>query len=214
MWTNAGYLRGEHTTALFGSDRLFNITDVEELLRSLGERKFWSSIRPEVLRMLIDNAKGDVLKISRFVFVSEYYDCVKNNFVELAKIWEDPRLALSAFGATLTGLAGDIIQHLGDLSQGSDAQSQATGLVEIAYLSALLCDPYLLPAYRGLASFYLVVGKKDQASGMCRQYDATEKELLQTEDPELYLYREVRYKPLAAATRKEIDRVKAQLGLT
>jgi len=184
------------------------------LLRSLGERKFWSSIRAEVLRMLIDNANGDVLKISRFVFVSEYYDCVKNNFVDLAKIWEDPRLALSAFGATLAGLAGDIIQHLGDLSQGSDAQSQATGLVEIAYLSALLCDPYLLPAYKGLALFYLVVGKKDQAAGVCRQYDATEEILLKTEDPELFLYREVRYKPIAAATRKEIDLLKAQLGLT
>ena len=214
MWTDAGYFRKEHATALFGSDRLFNITDVEELVRSLGERKFWSSIRPEVLRMLIDNANGDVLKISRFVFVSEYYDCVKNNFVELARIWEDPRLALSAFGATLAGLAGDIIQHLGDLSQGSDAQSQATGQVEIAYLSALLCDPYLLPAYKGLASYYMVVGKKDLAAGMCRQYDAIEEKLLQTEDPELFLYREVRYKPLAAATRKEIDQVKAQLGLT
>jgi len=214
MRTGAEHFRGEHTTALFGSDRLFNITDVEELLRSLGERKFWSSIRPEVLRMLIDNAKGDVLKISRFVFVSEYYDCVKNNFVELAKIWEDPRFALSAFGATLVGLAGDIIQHLGDLSQGSDAQSQAIGQVEKAYLSALLCDPYLLPAYKGLASLYLVTGKKDLAAGMCRHYDATEEELLHTQDPELFLYRETRYKPLAAATRKEIDRIKAQLGLT
>jgi hypothetical protein len=213
MWTDAEVFRRELITALFGSDRLFNITDVEELLRSLGERKFWSSIRPEVLRMLIGNANGDVLKISRFVFVSEYYDCVKNNFVELAKIWEDPRLALSAFGATLVGLAGDIIQHLGDLSQGSDAQSQAIGLVEIAYLSALVCDPFLLPAYKGLASFYLVVGKKEQAAAMCRQYDATEEKLLQTEDPEIFLYREVRYKPLAAATRKEVDRLKAQLGL-
>ena len=213
MWKDAERFRGEHTTALFGSDRLFNITDVEELVRSLGERKYWSSIRPEVLRMLIDNARGDILKISRFVFVSEYYDCVKNNFVELAKIWEDPRLALSAFGATLAGLAGDIIQHLGDLSQGSDAQSQATGQVEIAYLSALVCDPYLLPAYRGLAQFYLVTGKKDRAAAMCREYDAVENTLLHTEDPELYLYREVRYKPLAAETRKEVDRVKAQLGL-
>jgi hypothetical protein len=213
MWTDAEDFRGERITALFGSDRLFNITDGGEMLRSLGERKFWSAIRADVLRMLIDNANGDVLKISRFVFVSEYYDCVKNNFVELAKIWDDPRLALSAFGATLAGLAGDIIQHLGDLSQGSDAQSQAIGLVEIAYLSALLCDPFLLPAYKGLASFYLVMGKKDLAAGMCRQYDATEEKLLQTQDPEIFLYREIRYKPIAAATRKEIDLLKAQLGL-
>jgi hypothetical protein len=213
MWTDAEDFRGERTTALFGSDRLFNITDGGEMLRSLGERKFWSSIRADVLRMLIDNANGDVLKISRFVFVSEYYDCVKNNFVELAKIWDDPRLALSAFGATLAGLAGDIIQHLGDLSQGSDAQSQAIGLVEIAYLSALLCDPFLLPAYKGLASFYNVMGKKDLAASTCRQYDATEEKLLQTRDPELFLYRETRYKPIAAATRKEIDLLKAQLGL-
>jgi hypothetical protein len=164
--------------------------------------------------MLIDNAKGDVLKISRFVFVSEYYDCVKNNFVDLAKIWEDPRMALSAFGATLVGLAGDIIQHLGDLSEGSERLIQAIGLVEIAYLSALLCDPFMLPAYKGLASFYHVMGKKDQAAGMCRQYDEAEDMLLRTQDQDILHYRETRYRPIAAATRKEIDLLKAQLGLT
>jgi hypothetical protein len=203
----------EWNTALFGSDRLFNITDSAELLRSLGERKFWSSIRADVLRRLIDNANGDVLKISRFVFVSEYFDCVKNNYVELSGIWKDPRMALSAFGSTLVGLAGDIIQHLGDVSQGSARQSQSIGLVELAFLSALLCDPFLLPAYKGLASFYNAMGKKELAAGICRQYDETEEKLLGTHDRDILDYREARYKPVAAATRKEMDRLKAELGL-
>ena len=164
--------------------------------------------------MLIDNAKGDVLKISRFIFVSEYFDCVKNNFVELAKIWEDPRMALSAFAATLVGLAGDIIQHLGDLSEGSARLLQSVGLVEIAFLSALLCDPFMLPAYKGLASYYHVMGKKELAAGTCRKYDEVEQKLLQTQDREILQYREARYKPIAASTRKEINILKAQLGLT
>jgi hypothetical protein len=162
---------------------------------------------------LIDNANGDVLKISRFVFVSEYFDCVKNNYVELSGIWKDPRMALSAFGSTLVGLAGDIIQHLGDVSQGSARQSQSIGLVELAFLSALLCDPFLLPAYKGLASFYNAMGKKELAAGICRQYDETEEKLLGTHDRDILDYREARYKPVAAATRKEMDRLKAELGL-
>ena len=89
--------------------------------------KPWDLIRADVLRALIDNANGDVIRISRFVFVSEYYDCVRNNYADLAKIWEDPRLALSAFGVTLVGLAGDIIQHLGDIPPGVGAPQPGDG---------------------------------------------------------------------------------------
>jgi len=198
---------------LFGSDKLFNIRDSKELLHALSTRKHWDSIRKDVLSALIDNAKGDVLKISRFIFVSEYYDCVKNNFVDLSRIWEDPRLALSSFGATLVGLAGDIIQHMGDLPEGSERQSQATGLVEISFLSAILCDQYLLAAFKGLASFYYATGRKELAAAICRQYDEAEQKLLQATDEYLRAYRETKYKPVAAALRAEMDRLKAELGM-
>lgn len=197
--------------ALFGSEKLFNIADEQEILRGLSSRKYWSGIRKEVLQALIANAGKDVLKISRFVFVSEYYDCVRNNFVELSRIWEDPRLALSAFGATLVGLAADIIQHLGVLPEGSEQQSQSIGLVEISFLSALLCDPYMLSAYRGLASFYYGIGKTEHGLSICRKYDETEQALLKAADDYSRLYRETKYKPVAAAMRSEIERLKAQL---
>ncbi len=198
---------------LFGSEKLFNIKDSQELLRALSGRAQWSLIRPDVLSALVNNARGDVLKISRLVFVSEYYDCVRNNFVELSRIWEDPRLALSSFGATLVGLAGDIIQHMADLPEGSERQSQATGLVEISFLSAIFCDPYLLAAFKGLASFYYATGRKELAAATCRQYDETEQKLLQATDQYLRAYRETKYKPMAAALRAEMNRLKASLGV-
>lgn len=200
--------------ALFASEKLFNIKDNQELLKALAGRKDWNLVRADVLKALIDNAKGDVLKISRFVFVSEYYDCVKNNFVDLARIWEDPRMALSAFAATLVGLARDIIQHLGDMPEGSERQVQATSLVEISYVSAILCDPYLLAAYKGLASFYSAMGKKTLASSTCKQFDEAERQLLESTGDYQRAYRETKYRPTAAALKAEMDRLKADLGIS
>jgi hypothetical protein len=199
--------------ALFASERLFNIKDSQELLKALVERKPWNQVRAEVLKALIDNAKGDVLKISRFVFVSEYYDCVKSNYVDLANIWKDPRLALSAFAATLVGLSGDIIQHMGRMKEGSEQLAQATGLVEMSLHSAILCDPYLLSAYKALASFYYGIGKNNLAIASCRSFDNTEKKLQEAADDYLRAYRETKYKPTAAELRAEMDRLKIDLGI-
>lgn len=200
--------------ALFGSEKIFKIADKEEILRTMSARGDWSQVRQEVLRTLIENAKCDMISITRFIFVSEYHDCVRNNYVELSRIWEDPRQALSAFAATLVGLAGDIIQHLADMAQGSERQTQAMGMVELSYLSALLCDKYMLAAYKGLATFQLGTGKITQASEMCRKYDEIEKELLEAKDEYATAYRETKYKPSAAAMRKAMDSLKAQLGLS
>jgi len=199
--------------ALFGSEKNFTMQDKDEVLRSLAARKNWELVRADVLRAIVERAGGDVIKISRFVFVSEYFDCVRNNYVELAKIWEDPRLVLSAYGATLVGLAGDIIQHLAGMPEGSERQRQATSLVEISFISAILLDPHLLSAYKGLASFYLAVGKKDLAVKACREYDEAEQKLLQSSDEYSRMYRDTKYKPMASGLRVEINRLKAELGI-
>ncbi len=199
--------------ALFGSDRMFQFGDEEEVLRALGARPHWGQIKPEVLRALIRNAHGDYLRISRLVFVSEYYDCVKNNFVDLAGIWDDPRLALSAFATTLVGLASDTIRHLGEVPAGSEQQVQAMVLIEMAFVSALLCDPYMLNACRRLASFYEAAGKHDDARSTCRKYDEIEQALLSANDEYAREYRRTRYESTAPAMRAEIDQLKGQLGL-
>jgi hypothetical protein len=198
--------------ALFGSDRMFEFGSEEEVLRALGGRQHWGQIRPEVLRALTRNAQGDVLKISRLVFVSEYFDCVKNNFVDLAGNWEDPRLALSAFATTLVGLAVDTIRHLGEVPAGSEQQVQSMVLIEMAFLSALLCDPYMVNACRRLASFYEATGKRDDARRACRKYDEIEQVLLSANDEYVREYRRTKYESAAPAMRAEIDRLKAKLG--
>ncbi len=198
--------------ALFASERLFNIKDSNELLKALVERKPWDRVKAEVLKALIENAKGDVLKISRFVFVSEYYDCVKSNYVDLAGIWKDPRLALSAFAATLVGLSGDIIQHMGRMKEGSEQLSQATGLVEMTLHSALLCDPFFLSAYKALASFYYGTGKQKLALAACRSFYNMEQKLLEAADEYLRNYRDTKYKPVAAQLRAEMDHLKEDIS--
>jgi len=199
--------------ALFGSDKLFELSDETEILCTLGLRPYWSQVRPDILKELIRNAGDDILSISRFVFVSEYFDCVKNNYVELSNIWEDPRHALSAFAATLVAVASDTIKHLAEVPAGSERQSQAMVMVEISFMSAVLCDPYMLSAYRSLANFYQATGKKDYAVRMCRKFDETEKTLLAAKDDYASQYRKAKYEPGAAALRKEMDRLKKGLGL-
>jgi len=198
--------------ALFGSEKRFQFRDEEEILSTLCSRQHWSEVRPDVLRAMIRNTSGDVLKISRLVFVSEYFDCVKNSFVDLARIWEDPRMALSAFAATLVGLASDTIRHLGEIPEGSERQSQAMVMIETAFLSALLCDPYMLNAYCKLASFYVATGKREDARGMCRRYEETEQALLSAREEYAQQYRRMKYDAAAPAMRAEIDRLKAQVG--
>jgi len=111
------------------------------------------------------------------------------------------------------GLAVDTIAHLGEVPAGSEQQKQAMVMIEIAFLSALLCDPYMLSAYRGLASFYLATGKNGDARSTCRKYDETERALLSANDEYARQYRRTKYEPAAATMRAEIDRLKAQLGL-
>ena len=199
--------------ALFGSELLFAMSDREEILRSLRGRPHWEGIREETLRALIQHAQGDVLKISRFVFVSEYFNCVKGSFVDLARIWEDPEMALSAFGEVLVGLASDTIRHLGEMPADSERQKQAVVMVEVSYLSALLCNRSMLTAYRGLASLYEATGKRDAAVRMCRSYDEAERELLSASDEQSRRYRTTRYEPVAAALRADMDRLKSRLGI-
>jgi len=199
--------------ALFGSDKLFELSDETEILCTLGLRPYWSQVRPDILKELIRNAGDDILSISRFVFVSEYFDCVKNNFVELSNIWDDPRHALSAFAATLVAVASDTIKHLAEVPAGSERQSQAMVMVEISFMSALLCDPYMLGACRSLAAFYQATGKNDYAVRMCRRFDETEKALLAATDDYAIQYRKTKYEPVAAALRTEMDRLKKTLGL-
>jgi len=196
----------------FGSDALVNVRGESEILRALAGRPHWNQVRADVLKAVISNADGDPIRISRFVFVSEYFDCVKTNYAELARIWEDPRQALSAFAAILVSVASDTIKHLAEVPAGSEQQSQSMVMVEISYLSALLCDPWMLTAYRGLASFYQATGKRDCALSMCLKFDETERELLAATDSYAQQYRTAKYKPVAASLRAEMDRIKSSLG--
>ena len=68
----------------------------------------------------------------------------------------------------------------------------------------------MLAAYKGLASFYTAMGKKDLAARTCQQYDEAEQLVLGAGDEYSVRYRETKYKPSAAALRADIDRLKAK----
>lgn len=171
---------------LFGKDKLFSIADEEGMFKELTRRRHWKQIDPAILRRIFDNAKGDMARIRSFVYLSEYHGCVENNFVELAQVKQyDPREACSSFATTLESLAYKILQSLDSIPAGSDRYHQSVAWVEIAHLSAILCDQYQLPAYNAIGWLYHEVGMDDKAIEWCRRYDEVETLLRQTNDSEL-----------------------------
>ncbi len=173
--------------AFFSRDKIDDIGDVEELLRIMTKRKYWKQIRPEILRRIFDNAKGDIVKIQRFRYVSELHHCIENNFVEIAKD-DNTEMAVAYFAVTLERLAARIAQHIGDFPENSEQQNLAIGSAEMAYMSSILCNPLLLPSYAGLAFFYSAIGNAKRAIEAFQEYDKAEQRLLQIDDKELSYY--------------------------
>ena len=168
-------------------DKIDDIGDVDELFRIMTKRKHWKHIRPEILRRIFDNAKGDITRIQRFRYVSELHHCVANNFIEISKD-DNTEMAVAFFAVTLERLAAGIAQQIEGFAEKSEQQNLAIGSVEIAYMSSILCNPLVLPSYAGLAFFYSMIGNKKRALETFKEYDQAEQNLMQTDDKALSYY--------------------------
>jgi len=197
---------------LFSRKKIENITDIDELFIALTKRKHWNRIPNAILRQIFDNAQGDIEKVQRFRFVSELHHCVNKNFVPLSEDNSDPRMVLALFSVTLERLAAQAAQSVSDLSDSSREQNMAIGTAEIAYMSSILCNPLTLPSYGGLAWFYMLLGSRDRAAEVCRDYVAAEQKLLSSDDSDLGYYDQA-MKSNTSEIRKIVDQVKAELGI-
>jgi hypothetical protein len=173
--------------AHFAPDRIDDIADVDELYVALTKRKNWKRVKPEVLKTILDGAKGDIVKARRFRMVSEIYHCVENNYVEITKD-DNIRMAVDMISLTLERLAAQIAQHLNDLPEGSDQRERAIAFAEMAYTSSILCNPLMLGSYAGLAFFYHAIGETALSRQTFIEYDQAEQLLLKKDEKDLSYY--------------------------
>jgi hypothetical protein len=141
---------------------------VDELLLKLQKHRYWKMISEKRLKFIFyqlhENslhipmiskashiAIDDMQRIRDFLIVSEEYDLVKNNFVELAKLEADMELdILSMFAITLERLGAAIAQEYPYSHLNDEEVKQLMFMAELSYQSSILCDRFLLESYYGV----------------------------------------------------------------
>jgi hypothetical protein len=195
---------------LFSLRKIENIKDIEELFTKLTKRKHWKHIPDFILRKIFDNAEDDIEKIQRFRFISEMCHCVEKNFVPIVKENSDPEIILCLFSVTLERLAAQSALSIPKLLDRSKDQDIAIGVAEIAYMSSILCNPFMLPSYGGLACFYMLLGSRQRAAEICQEYDIVEEKLIRSNKLNYY---DQATKLNVSITRQTIDEIKTELKI-
>ena len=159
-----------------------------DFVAELSRRKFWRDIGKHLLNDIARNADGDMELLRNFVFVSEHYELVGKNFVRFATD-QDKTLGtpVSGFALTLYRLGSTLCKqsvYIGDPEQ----QEFALMTADMAFTSAVLCDPLFLAGYMGMAFLYGNISfNKKVALEWCQKYKDAEETLLRTPDERLSL---------------------------
>lgn len=159
-----------------------------DFIADLSRRKFWRDIDRRLLDDIARNAAGEMELLRNFVFVSERYRLVDNNFVRLAS---SPQKAfgcpLSMFAVTLYRLGSALCKQSVSIAD-PEQQKFALMTADMAFTSAVLCDALQLGPYAGMAFLYgAILFNKKVALEWCQKYKDAEQTLLGTPDEELSL---------------------------
>lgn len=161
---------------------LFEIEDLDELLTTLINRKYWKDINLDIIKSIFNNAKGDVKAIKKFIFISELHNSVGNNFVELAN-GTSKEFVLSLFALTLYRLGSELLKVF--FYAKTDEEFRSLGMrAEMAFTSSILCEPCYLESYFGMALLNSEISK-DESLEWCAKYKKAEDKLLNTPNEEL-----------------------------
>lgn len=164
-------------------------TDPEGFLVSLRRRKFWRQIDVPILESIVQNAHGEMELLRNFVFISEQYRLVERNFLAFAA---NPELIFGSpavgFGLTLYRLGSDLCKQVYSIRDTEQIRFIHLS-ADMAFTSAVLCDPWQLEAYVGMALLYgdLFLNKK-VALEWCSKYKNAEDELASTPDERLSMF--------------------------
>jgi len=167
---------------------------VDELFDQILRRKHWNKIDPEVIKAILDNSHNEIFDkpgwdaelIRIFVFISEECHLLENNFLKIARTNAgDIGMILFCFSVTLSRLGSQFAQSAHDAAAYEQAEYLAM-MADMAFTSSILCDPFQLPAYGGMAILHgYTLRNKDVGLEWCSNYKKAEDNLLNTPDAEL-----------------------------
>ncbi len=153
-----------------------------DFINELANRKYWRDIDKKILSDIASNTLGKMELLRNFAFVSEQYQLVKNNYLSFSNntetLFGSP---LSSFAMTLYSLGSDLCKH--STYVGVPAQQQQFMLMtaDMAFTSAVLCDPLQLAPYAGMAFLYSeILFNRKVALEWCGKYKNAEDKLLNT----------------------------------
>ena len=176
------FFRDMHKENRKDDDALLETEDLDELLTMLIKRKYWKDIDPDIIKIIFNNAKGDVKAIKKFIFISELHNSVGNNFVELATS-VSKKYILSMFALTLYRLCSELLKAF--FYAKTDEEFRSLGMrAEMAFTSSILCEPCYLESYFGMALLNSEISK-DESLEWCAKYKKAEDKLLNTPNEEL-----------------------------
>lgn len=138
----------------------------DELFQWVRQRPGWNRIQEPLLKRIFQNAQGDIWKLKGFIMVSEMFNLVNHNFLELQVDSPSSDMTLGLFASTLHHL-GTQQAEICVRSGSKNEKDQAYSLAQYAYKASILCDKRILPSYGGLAHLYRIGGHVDNAREWC-----------------------------------------------
>lgn len=145
---------------------------VEDLLKLLYKHRYWGQIDKKTLQTIFNNLfenskqlpvqrihpdypgkvfSSEMQRIRDFLIITEEYDVVKNNFIEIAKnpYFYGPLSLMTMLALTLERLAADLAKGYPYNNLSEPELKQIMAMAELSYKSSILCDKYLLASYYG-----------------------------------------------------------------
>lgn len=180
-----------------GPENPYKMSDnPQHLFREIIKRKYWDQINPDAIKILIERSEDYPPKIKNFIYISEHFNLVQDNFLKLSEFTNNPNFLLSLFSLTLCRLGREFHQKaVSKASMGSDKEFEKqwkewAPFADMAYTSSILCDKFELLSYYGMAFLYSFKTDGKVCLEFCRKYKAMEDKLLNTPNEKLnYLQR-------------------------
>jgi len=121
----------------------------EEIFTYLKTNKFWSELYGEILIKLSEIFENDPASFKDFTTISEHYNLIKENFLEIAKIEKDTDCVIFLFADVFHSLGADLMKQFSQ-NNNDDYKTTAT----VCYKLSAKINPLLITAYISLAVVY------------------------------------------------------------
>ncbi|MBW8042323.1 MAG: hypothetical protein FVQ85_20315 [Planctomycetes bacterium] len=171
----------------------FKLYSYKELFHELITHKHWKNLNIDIIKQVFKKAQSDLFAqpnegievLKHFIYVSEKYNLVEDQFLRLASTTHDLDILLGYFSFHLYRLGSDLAKRF--FSSKTEEEIKGYGMqADMAFMSSILCDEYMLPSYAGMAFLHGEIHiNKDVALEFCAKYKAIEDKLLNTPDNDL-----------------------------